>query len=107
PALPHAAIPAPPGNRGGEPWGFTASEFLGRLRRLRHHAPPIGAVSPGVPRDYFFDGPIGAYTLDVNGDRKLLVSDGDKVKLFLGMRRGGRLIYALDVSDPTNPVFMW
>src|SRR5260221_3260890 len=23
------------------------------------------------------------------------------------MRRGGRTIYALDVSDPANPVFMW
>ena len=105
--IPTTANPTPPSNSGSEAWGFVASEFFGRLKRLRDNDPPIGADSPGVPRDYFFDGPIGAYTLDVNGDRKLLVSDGDKVRLFLGMRRGGRVIYALDVSDPANPVFMW
>ena len=27
--------------------------------------------------------------------------------LFLSARRGGRFIYALDVSDPTNPKFLW
>ncbi len=105
--VPTTANPTPPANSGSEAWGFVASEFFGKLKRLRDNDPPIGTVSPGTPRGYFFDGPIGAYTLDVNGDRKLVVSDGDKVKLFLAMRRGGRVIYALDVSDPANPVFMW
>lgn len=105
--IPTTANPTPPTNSGSEAWGFVASEFFGKLKRLRDNNPPIGTVSPAAPRDYFFDGPIGAYTLDVNGDRKLIASDGDKVQLFLGMRRGGRMIYALDVSDPARPVFMW
>jgi type IV pilus assembly protein PilY1 len=27
--------------------------------------------------------------------------------IFLTARRGGSLIYALDVTDPTNPQFVW
>ncbi|NIO42986.1 MAG: PQQ-binding-like beta-propeller repeat protein, partial [Burkholderiales bacterium] len=33
--------------------------------------------------------------------------DGDKVYLYLGMRRGGRLLYALDVTDPETPSLLW
>jgi type IV pilus assembly protein PilY1 len=29
------------------------------------------------------------------------------VMIFLTARRGGSLIYALDVTDPTNPQFVW
>ncbi len=103
--IPTASSPTPPANSGSELWGFVASEFFGKLKRLRDNDPAIGTVPPAVPRDYFFDGPIGAYTVDVNSDGKLLAPD--KVQLFMGMRRGGRMIYALDVSDPANPIFMW
>jgi type IV pilus assembly protein PilY1 len=94
-------------NGGNEAWGFVASEFFGKLKRLRDNSPVIGTVSPASLRDYFFDGPISVYTKDVNSDGKLVASDGDKVYLFVGMRRGGRYIYALDVSDPANPKFLW
>jgi len=30
-----------------------------------------------------------------------------KVYLYVGMRRGGRFLYALDVTDPTQPKFLW
>ncbi|HYT15404.1 MAG TPA: hypothetical protein VEL80_03340 [Burkholderiales bacterium] len=105
--VPTASSPTPPANSGSELWGFVAPEFFGKLKRLRDNDPAIGTVSPAAPRDYFFDGPIGAYTVDVNSDGKLLASDGDKVQLFLGMRRGGRMIYAFDVSDPAAPKLMW
>ena len=60
-----------------------------------------------TPKDYFMDGPIGVLTTDVNNDGALSSAGGDKVQLFIGMRRGGRLIYALDVSNPASPQFMW
>ena len=95
-----AGDPAP----GVEVWGFIAKEHFGNLKRLRINSP---AISSNFKKPYFFDGPIGAYTLDSNGDSKLVAADGDKVWLYLTMRRGGRAIYALDVSDPLVPKLLW
>jgi type IV pilus assembly protein PilY1 len=89
---------------GSELWGFVPSEFFGKLKRLRDNAPGISASNK---RPYFADGPIGVYQKDANGDGKLLAADGDKVHLYIGMRRGGRFIYALDVSDPDAPRLLW
>ena len=95
-------------NGGTDLWGFIAPEFFNKLKRLRDNAPIIGVASATAsPRDYFFDGPIGSYSVDRNSDGKLLASDGDTVFMYVGMRRGGRYIYALDVSDPLTPKFMW
>ena len=58
---------------------------------LAVHDQWIGAA----PKDYFFDGSTGVY------------QNGSTVNLFLSARRGGRLLYALDVDDPTAPKFIW
>jgi Tfp pilus tip-associated adhesin PilY1 len=61
------------------------------------------AVTPGnVTKDYFFDGSIGAFQN----------IDNSKVWIYPSMHRGGRLVYALDVSlvggaYPSSPTFMW
>jgi type IV pilus assembly protein PilY1 len=89
---------------GSELWGFVAPEFFGKLKRLRDDSP---AISSSDKRNYFMDGPIGVYQKDVNGDGRLVAADGDKVYLYIGMRRGGRFIYALDVSDPAAPTLLW
>jgi type IV pilus assembly protein PilY1 len=47
------------------------------------------------------------YQKDANGDGRLVAADGDKVHLYVGMRRGGRFVYALDVSDPQAPKLLW
>src|SRR5690606_25805629 len=47
------------------------------------------------------DGPIGVYQ-KVKAD-----GSSDKVLLYTAMRRGGRLLYALDVSNPKQPKFLW
>ena len=93
---------------GTEVWGFVAKEHFPNLRRLRINSP---AISSSYKKPYFFDGPIGTYSLDANGDGKIDVTGTrdpasttqDKVWLFLTMRRGGRFIYALDVSQPLDP----
>jgi type IV pilus assembly protein PilY1 len=100
----HAVTGAYGANGGEELWAFIAPEHFGRLKRLRDNSP---MVSPLAKKSYFFDGPIATYTLDVNGDGRLNATDGDKVQLFASMRRGGRYLYAFDVSNPAAPVFMW
>jgi type IV pilus assembly protein PilY1 len=89
---------------GQEAWGFIAPEHFGKLKRLRENGPAIGSANK---KPYFFDGAIVTYTRDVNSDGRLVATDGDKVYLFMAMRRGGRSLYALDVSNPTDPKFMW
>ena len=91
---------------GSELWSFVPQEFVGRLKRLRDNTPLV--AFPTVPvslsptrRDYFVDGPISFYQhVDTGGTI-------DKVYLYVAMRRGGKLLYAFDVTTPTTPVFLW
>ncbi|OGA18886.1 MAG: hypothetical protein A3I63_09565 [Betaproteobacteria bacterium RIFCSPLOWO2_02_FULL_66_14] len=97
-------------NGGGkEQWTFVAPEFFGKLKRLRDQSPRISSLTP---RDYFFDGSIAVYTRDAGKDGKIDKTVGgananDKVYLFVTMRRGGRLLYAFDVTDPASPILKW
>ena len=83
---------------GSELWSFVAPEHFNELNRLRENNPDVRY--PSTPstntsaksRDYFFDGPIGAYQNAMTGE----------VMIFAGMRRGGRAVYAFNVSDPTG-----
>ena len=89
---------------GDERWSFIPRELFPKLERQMLRTPAISATDP---RDYFVDGAISAFTKDVNEDGKLKAGDGDKVYLYAAMRRGGDFLYALDVSDPGAPRFMW
>jgi type IV pilus assembly protein PilY1 len=93
---------------GSELWSFVPEEMLGRLNRLRTNSPIIAfpniplSVSPTpTRRDYFVDGPVSFY--------EHFNSSGaaDKVYLYVAMRRGGRVLYAFDVTDPTVPKYLW
>lgn len=96
---------------GQELWSFIPEEHFSKLNRLRANSPEIrlsttvvGATvtaSTPTPRDYFVDGPIGVY--------QKVLADGtvDKVYLYVAMRRGGRVLYALDVTNPSAPKFLW
>jgi len=90
---------------GDEQWTFIAPDHFGKLKRLRNQTPTISSTSP---KDYFFDGPIGIYTTDADANGKLESgSSGDKVYLYPAMRRGGRMMYAFDVTNPTAPKLLW
>jgi type IV pilus assembly protein PilY1 len=92
---------------GGEIFSFIPTEFYKKLKRLYQNSPqvklantPTGIVPTPMPRDYFFDGSTGVY------------QGGGKVYLYLAGRRGtdenGKgVIYAIDVSDPADPKFLW
>jgi type IV pilus assembly protein PilY1 len=89
---------------GYEKWAFVPTEFYSRFKRLRDNLP---AASASNPKPYFADGSVGIYQFDANNDGKFVAADGDKVYLYISMRRGGRFLYAIDVSDPDQPKFMW
>lgn len=90
---------------GGELWSFIPQEFFSKLKRLYentsvHYYTTSTADSSATPRDYYFDGPTGLYQ-SFDG------TTTQKAWIFLTARRGGRILYALDVTDPTAPKFLW
>ncbi|MBC7618715.1 MAG: pilus assembly protein PilY, partial [Candidatus Saccharibacteria bacterium] len=96
------AIPA-----GGEMWSFMAPEFYTQIKRIRSNTPPISfpttTVTGAVPKAYGMDGPITSFKGAVGGVNKTFV--------YASMRRGGRSIYAFDVTNsltaPTSPTLKW
>src|SRR2546430_12466457 len=91
---------------GNELWTFVPQELLGRFKRLRDDTleirfPSTPASSSATPRDYFVDGPLTVYQkLDNTGAVA-------QVLLFAPMRRGGRFLYAFDVTQPSAPKYLW
>ncbi len=105
---------SPSTRRGGiEQWGFIPSEFFPNLKSIRNDNVSVDLNTTHNPRSpdkpFFVDGPIGIYQLDNNNDGKITSGDGygDKAYLYLSMRRGGRFVYALDVTDPAAPKYLW
>ena len=93
---------------GVEQWAFIPQEFFGKLKRQYDNSPavlypstPTGIVPTPLRRDYFWDGPVGSY-IQRNASNVIT-----KAYLYIGGRRGGRFIYALDVTTPTNPKILW
>ncbi|MFC5581910.1 pilus assembly protein [Rhodanobacter terrae] len=88
---------------GGELWSFIAPDFFSKFQRLRNNTPGLTLDYPATSsgKDYFFDGTTTVY-------QDLRVAGSPKTYIYLTARRGGRVIYAFDVSDPTKPpIFMW
>jgi len=90
---------------GGELWGLIFPEHYGAFNRLRTNTPelkfPSTALVGAQPKDYFVDGPTGAY--------QVYKADGtiDKAYIYVTMRRGGRFMYAIDVTQPAAPKVLW
>ena len=91
---------------GGELWSFVAPEFFGKLKRQFNNDPVVkypNVVDPRAQkRDYFFDG-----STTILQDKRTGTSTSGQAFIYLSSRRGGRLIYAMDVSKPLAPRFMW
>lgn len=97
---------------GEEKWAFMPSEFMNytKLARLYNNSELIRypnsacTITPApTARNYFWDGPLTVYQ-SPDGTAS---TPPTKTWLFAAMRRGGRALYALDVTDPDVPKFMW
>jgi type IV pilus assembly protein PilY1 len=92
---------------GAEQWTFVAQEGFDKLKRLRDHTPLVASSGTTDRKPYFIDGSPSVYTSSMSNDGTIDSTQGDKAYLYLTARRGGRFIYALDVSDPTAPRLLW
>jgi len=91
---------------GTEAWAFVPKDLLKNLQYI-----------PGTTHTYFVDSSASVYIYDKNrnGTIETDASNNDKVILVVGLRRGGGsnivpttgMYYALDVSDPANPQYLW
>lgn len=87
---------------GDEIWSFVAPEHFGKLKRLYDNSPVItfpSSDADGVitkTKDYFMDGSVGGYRTATGA-----------VWIYPTMRRGGRMVYAFDVTNPAAPSLMW
>ncbi len=102
---------------GQEEWAFIAEEHYDGIERLYRNTPTVdfygldASLSTSIDaesKDYFFDGSTGAHTV-YNSSNQLTTG-----YIFPTMRRGGRMIYAFDISPtgsagvpPSQPSFMW
>jgi len=89
---------------GAEEWAFVPPESFSTLKRLRDHTPLISTTNT---KPYFIDGSPTVFTSTTSADGTIDSSQGDKAYLYLTARRGGRFIYALNISDPAAPELLW
>lgn len=94
---------------GAELWSFMPPEFYPHIKRLRANSTlvtvtdPVATGTPSVlttapahaPKPFGIDGPIAAYRSDT------------ETWIYTAMRRGGRAVYAFDVTNPLSPALKW
>ena len=90
---------------GGELWGLILPDHYQLINRYRTNSPelkfPGTLLTTALPKDYFVDGPTGVYQ-KLNADNTIA-----RAIIYLTMRRGGRFMYALDVTQPLAPKVLW
>src|SRR6267154_2408335 len=69
---------------------------------IAYFGSPAGVTPNPVPKDYYYDGSIGLYESAVNAQ-----GVPGAVWIYPTMRRGGRMLYALDVTNVSTPGLLW
>lgn len=87
-------------SNGQEVFSFIPGELLPNLKLLY-------ANDPATKHPYGMDGPINSWIKDVDGDSQIESADGDHAYIYASMRRGGRNLYALNVTNRSSPSLLW
>jgi type IV pilus assembly protein PilY1 len=108
-AVKDSSLKIPEGDDGTEMWAFIPPDQLHRLKDMVE----------GESHQYYVDSSPKVYIKDVNGNGIIEVDvdsdedgdvdddDKDRVILVCGERKGGTGYFALDVTDPSAPLFLW
>jgi len=95
-------------NTGVEEWAFIPKELLSSQNALRLNADGDHVYGADMTPTFWIK--------DIDNDGIIEYSDGDRVYMYIGMRRGGRNIYAFDMTpssvinshgDTLSPKLMW
>lgn len=83
------------------PFEFAQTSFVDRLRNnqplIRYPTTDLTIAPTPIPKSYGWDGSIGI-------SQNL---DNSKVWIYPTMRRGGQMVYALNVTNKTQPAILW
>ena len=90
---------------GREVWGFVPPDLLSSLKDM----------ILGDGHQFYVDSSAKIYLKDLNGDGVITDEDDDgvwedtddQVILVCGERKGGKSYFALDITDPYKPKYMW
>jgi type IV pilus assembly protein PilY1 len=82
---------------GTEEWAFIPPDQLPRLKEMIE----------GVEHQSYVDTTPKIYFKDINENGVVDTGGGDKVILVCGERKGGTGYFALDVTDPFTPIYLW
>jgi len=84
-------------DNGEELFAFIPQELLTSQNALMEDS--------AVTRPYGLDGDVVAWINDINNDG--IINGSDNVYLYITMRRGGKNIYSIDVTDRDSPTLRW
>ncbi len=100
--------PVNPARVGKELWGFVPPELLAKIQKIRLGHEVFVDGTPVVRDVYFNEIPAtdqgGNAILDANNHP---VMGAYRTVLVSGLRGGGNAYFALDVTDPDNPRYLW
>ena len=87
---------------GVERWAFIPQDLLSKLKLLYDN-------DSSATKHYGLDGQVALIKFDINGDGTVDAAGGDRVILYFSTGRNAdvQAYYAMDVTDPANPKYMW
>ena len=88
------------GETGKTHFSFMPSDLLKKQVSLKQN-------SVAAEKVYGMDSSILSWVHDENNDGNITSGVGDFAYIYAGMRRGGSNYYALDVTNPDQPGFLW
>lgn len=92
-----------------ELWSFMPTDFLANLDYIMVPSNAHRFMVDGTPSIYFLDlppstGGLGNGVLDIGNDP---ATTRERAIAIIGLRKGGRSYYALDIHDPFTPTLKW